>query len=135
MSYITFDELKGLVPDGWVTAALDDDGDGNAEKFETVRDLAEREVNGVVGLRYAVPVVPTPPILGTIAVYIAAEIVYGRRGMSENFPYKDAVAVYRRQLRDIGAGDLPLGPEQNRKKSSVTVITEESRLHSSHMNF
>lgn len=137
MSYISFDELKGLVPDGWVTAALDDDASGNAEKFDVVRDLAEGEVNGVIGLRYATPLDPAPQIVKTIALYIAAEIVYGRRNQQENFPYKDALAVYRRQLRDIGAGTLPLGPGKDRQDASVSVVSEASKVvtSSGHMNF
>jgi hypothetical protein len=134
MAYFTFDELKGIVPDGWVTAALDDDANGDAEQFDVVQAVAEKEVNGVVGMRYAVPLNPVPEVLSTIAVYIAAEIVYGRRNQIEHFPYVDKLAVMRRQLRDIGAGTLPLTPTKDREKASVSIISEGSRVYSKNLN-
>ncbi len=132
--YFTFDQLKGLVPDGWVTAALDDDNSGDAEKFNVVQELAENEVNGVISLRYALPLNPVPAIVGTIAVYIAAQIVYGRRNMTEHFPYSDALAIYRRNLRDIGEGKLPLAPDKQRQNASVSIISEPSRVYSGNLN-
>lgn len=134
MAYTTFTKLKALVPDGWVTDALDDDASGDAEKFPDVLAVAEEEVNGVLGLRYAVPLTTPTDFVASITLYIMAEIVYGRRQMADRFPYADKLAVMRRQLRDIGAGDLPLTPGVERKNSSVSVISEDSRVHSSHIN-
>lgn len=134
MAYTTFTALKALVPDGWVTDALDDDSDGNAEKFEDVLAVAELEVNGALGLRYTVPLATVTSFVSSITTYICAEIVYGRRNQQEHFPYRDALTVARRQLRDIAAGDLPLSPTKEREKPSVSIISEDSRVHSSHLN-
>jgi phage gp36-like protein len=134
MAYTTVIKLKALVPDGWVTAALDDDSSGDGEKFEDVLAVAEQEVNGSLGLRYAVPLATATDFIASITTYICAEIVYGRRNMQEHFPYKDALAVMRRQLRDIAAGDLPLTPGVDRKQSSVSVISEDSRVWSDKIN-
>lgn len=134
MPYTTFTALKALVPDGWVTDALDDDSDGDEEKFEDVLAVAELEVNGALGLRYTVPLATVTPFVASVTTYICAEIVYGRRQQQEHFPYKDALAVARRQLRDISAGTLPLSPTKEREKPSVSIISEASRVHSDKIN-
>lgn len=134
MAYTTFTKLKARVPDGWVTDALDDDASGTAEKFDSVLEEAEEEVNGVIGLRYAVPLSTPTPFISSVTTLICSEIVYARRLMQEHFPYKDALAVARRQLRDIGAGTLPLSPDKDRQDTSVSVISEDSRVHSSRIN-
>lgn len=134
MAYFTLTELKALVPDGWVTDALDDDANGSGEQFAEVLAVAEKEVNGILGLRYDVPLSPVPDAVSTIALYIAAEIVYGRRGMADRYPYKDATGIHRRTLRDIGAGTLPLSPTKDRKDASISIISEASKTHSSNIN-
>ena len=134
MPYTTLAKVTALVPDGWITAGLDDDADGDAEQFSAVLEVAEQEVNGVLGLRYEVPLETVTDFVASITGYICAEIVYGRRNMQEHFPYKDALAVQRRTLRDIGAGTLPLSPTKERLNSSVSVISADSKVHSANLN-
>jgi phage gp36-like protein len=133
-NYVTFEKLSGLIPSGWLTAGLDDDTDPDAEKFDVVAGLADDEVDGVLSLRYPTPVVPTPDIVKTISLYIAAAIVYGRRGMSDKFPYADATDRYRKMLNDIGSGKIPLSPEAQRTRAGVEIIGETNIMHSDRLN-
>lgn len=135
--YFEIDALKALIPAQWLVGALDDDANATAEMFDQCRQAAEDEINGLVSLRYALPLDPVPLILASGAVYIAAEICYGRRGAAESFPFKEKVAALRQTLKQIATGSIPLYPKtgaaavvKGRNKAYVTP----SKIHSDRTN-
>ena len=137
MIYITLDDLKPLIPSGWLTEALDDDSNGSAEMFNGVRDAAELAVNGVLSLQYSVPIA-TPasfPFLKHVTSLEAARLCYARRGYEDKgFPHSASYEAAWKQLSQIGRGELQLGPAAQSQASLAkprgSVITERSRIHS-----
>lgn len=129
MSYFTLSDLEALIPGDFLTQALDDDNDGAADALEIVQTAACREVDAILGVRYAVPfAAPCPAVVAHAAVTLAAEACYLRRGASpDKNPFAKAAEAARRQLRDIAAGDLPLDPQIGRARPSGTLISEPSR--------
>lgn len=139
--YFQYDELKALLPAAWLLASLDDDQDGElAEMFDSARTAATNEVNGKVGLRYALPLVdPVPQFVKTCALYFACEICYGRRQQSQQFPFAKMVEGLRRTLDDIASGKTTLYPtsdggKKTKANAQAAVVGSTSRIHSDRTN-
>lgn len=135
MSYFTQTDLEVLIPPGWVVEALDDDADGSqdATLFSELRTVVEGRINGKLGLRYTVPITSgiADDFLRDAAIHIAAGILYARRGLMDRFPYASELAEITARLNAIAAGELPLAPEADRAKDSVTAITDTARARNS----
>jgi hypothetical protein len=141
--YIEIEDLKSLIPEGWVVQALDDDGDGDADtdRFDQVREAAEDAVNGVLSTSLTVPVESPAsyPFLKHVTRYEAARICYARRGYDvdsgKGFPHFMVWELAWKQLAKIGAGDLPLGPSSGdsgtRTNPRGAIITGPARTYSS----
>lgn len=129
MPYISLSDLEAVLPSAFLTQALDDDGDGQIDAWEAVQAAAERAVNAILGMRYAVPfTAPIPEIVIEAAFTFAAEACYTRRGVEfDQNPFGKAAATMRATLRQIAAGEIPLAPGLERAKPSVSVITEPAR--------
>jgi phage gp36-like protein len=129
MSYFALSDLEALIPGDFLTQALDDDGDGVADAWQIVQTAACREVDAILGVRYAVPLpAPYPAVAVHAAVTLAAEACYLRRGMTdEKNPFSKSADAVRKQLREIAAGALPLDPQIGRVRPSGTLISEPSR--------
>lgn len=134
--YITIDDVKPLIPNGWLVESLDDDADGTQEMFDAVRDAAEGGVNGMLATQFTVPV-PSPenyPFLNHVTALEAARICYNRRGYEEKgFPHHESWLLAWKRLDQIGKGELQLGPTTQGAtlaRPRGSVITGPARTHS-----
>ncbi len=142
MSYFTLSDLETLIPAGWVVEALDDDADGESDAllFDQVRTLAEAEVNGKIGRRYAVPLSPAEGSslaqwLQHATSMLAAGLCYKRREVWDRCPYQDEIKDIRKDLDKIAAGDMPLDVGEERAIPSAEIISDPSRVNSSQVNY
>lgn len=112
MAYTTFDEVAAYLPAPWLTEATDDDANGIPEAFEDVVDVASRFVDGKLSTAYAVPLTGAliTSFIRSVTTLYAAKVCFGRRGMSEAFPYLDELGNLLKQLDLIAGGKLPLVP-------------------------
>ena len=57
MSYLEYTDLQAVIPDQFLTQALDDNGDGAPDMpvFEAVRTAAQNAIDGRLGLRFVIP--------------------------------------------------------------------------------
>lgn len=132
--YFELADLEPLIPGDWLLGSLDDDSSGTAEMFEGARKVAEDEINGLVGLRYELPLDPVPLFISSGALHIAAEVCYSRRGQGEAFPWKGQCSSLRALLREIARGETPLYPKSGgntKAKGTSKAYTEPSKVHSS----
>jgi hypothetical protein len=139
MPYAAYNDIKALIPAGWLLESLDDDSDGTEESFAGVLSAAEDAVNGVLSTQYAVPLASPEnyPFLKHVTRYEVARICYSRRGYDDKgFPHFTIWDSAWKQLVKIGAGDLPLGPvpegsDTRRSNSRGAVILGTSKTYSS----
>lgn len=133
MPYITLAELKGKIPDQDLLAALDDNRDGtiDADIWAQIASDVQREIDGTLGQRYAVPFAdPLPAVVSLGAQILALEAVYKRRGaINEKSPEAIAAKNFRTKLSAIANGEEPLAPDKGRARPSASAITEPSRTH------
>lgn len=138
MSYITQDDLKGLIPAEFLRQALDDDSDGEADSgiWEALESGVEAEIDGKLGQKYAVPFAsPIPSVVKAAAMALALWSLYQRRGMSgENNPWETQAKEVRAKLDRIGNGDEPLTPGTLGQETGGVVIAEDSKLYVSSGN-
>jgi len=133
MSYVEFNDLKGVIPEDFLIQSLDDDGDGVVDSWTTVQRQACDAVDALLCGRYQTPFAePTPKIVTTAALNFAAEACYQRRGRIEDQnPFSSAAGRYRAQLQKIAKGDLPLTPEVTPADAEApTVISAPSKATS-----
>jgi hypothetical protein len=138
MAYFTFAELTALIPEGWLTASLDDESSGDSASFEVVQASAEDAVNAILSVRYAVPVAATP-FVKRAALLIAAETCYNRRQQGNIFPYKEELngkdgqkGGIRYMLEQIAKGEMDLAPSVTPAKASGGYIAEDARTSGRH---
>ena len=127
--YIQLSDLQAIIPPSFLTQALDDDGDGVIDAWTGVQAAAERAVNAALGMRFTVPFTdPIPAIVSEAAFLFAGEACYTRRGVEfDQNPFGKAASTMRATLRQIAAGEIPLTPNIERQKPSVSIITEPAR--------
>ena len=131
MSYILQSDLEGAVPPDFLVQALDDNRDGVIDAWDAVSAQACEAVDGVLGIRFAVPFSPAPAVVKRAARVFALELVYLRRGVKgDDNPWTAQADDIRKQLKAIAAGEMPLGPTINRQQPSVSVVTEPARTSS-----
>jgi phage gp36-like protein len=140
MAYAAASDLVGLIPTEWRDAATDDNGDATAESISAVLTSAEDEINGTLSTRYTVPIDLTADaapveLLRHACRYLAAELCYGRRSMQEQFPFKTVVEQIRTTLRQIAQGKIPLFPNSEQVADELVVVSQPSRVNSSHIAF
>lgn len=134
--YTTLDQVKAKLPADFLLEALDDDKDGitDTDVWQAVAEDAADQVDARLGKRYAVPFDPLAlePIVKSSSLIFVLETLYQRRGYGSETdnPYLVSARAARRELNQIGDGEVPLSPEQNRPKRSVSVITEPARTSS-----
>jgi phage gp36-like protein len=129
--YFTLADLNAIIPGQFLTQALDDNNDGAAdpEVITAVQASVAREIDAVLGTRFAVPFYnPIPAIVHSSAVTLAADTLYVRRGMAkEQNPHAERAAQVRKQLERIAAGEIALLPEVKPAGSAGAVIGEPIR--------
>lgn len=136
-NYFEIEKLEALIPSTWLLGALDDDGNGTAEMFDEARTVAEQEIDGHIGLRYALPLDPVPLFVQSVALYLAAELCYARRGEAEAFPFKDKVENARALLTKIAEGKVPLYPKADsgsKAKGAAKAYVGVNKVHSDRTN-
>jgi len=133
MSYIDRASVIAKLPDRFLVEALDDDGDGeeDAGLFDGILANAEREIDGYVEGRYALPLSPVPAFLGTAALVLVLEALYYRRGFDgETNPWRNRASETRARLRRIASGEETLVAGTEKAAPGITAITEPARTHS-----
>jgi phage gp36-like protein len=134
MPYTTESEIAALLPPEHLRAALDDDSSGTADTglLTKVIAAADQAVDSYLGARFAVPRNPPEPIVRRASLIFALEALYLRRGLSGAAnPHAAEAAKLRTKLDELGRGVGSLSPEAARKRPSVSVASEPSKLHSS----
>lgn len=111
VNYFTLAEMIGRIPVSDRDAALDDDGDGEADAavITAVIEAACDEVDTF----YAIRQVPLPvdtaanPLAKQAAIWLATEILYTRRGEpAERNPHHKTVEAMRAMLRRVAEGTM-----------------------------
>lgn len=138
--YTTLDQVKAKLPMDFIIGALDDDKDGliDDELWTAVSEDAADQVDARLGKRYAVPFDPDAlePIVKSSSLMFVLETLYQRRGFGtdESNPFLASARAARKELNQIGDGEVPLTPEQKRPRKSVAAVTEPARTSSQRGN-
>jgi phage gp36-like protein len=127
--------VNGHIPTHFLIQALDDDSDGLADQgvWDQIAAAVAQEIDGILGVRFAVPFVnPLPAPVVTAAQFLACELIYNRRGFSgeEKNPWAALAKQQRATLAKIAAGELPLGPDRARQAPSASIVSEPSKASS-----
>lgn len=126
--YCQESDFAGLIPPDFFLQALDDNGDGieDAGLFNQIEQLAEDAIDAYIGLRYALPLVaPYPVVVVNAARVFTAELLYKRRGVTDDKnPWSMQAGQTRTLLKSISLGQTPLSPELNRQDPSASVVTQ-----------
>lgn len=144
MSYFLQADLEALIPRPWLVEGLNDDATATetedveaaaAVGFAKVQALAENEVNGVLGARYAVPLdvsgnTGLAAFLNSLCVLIAVEAVFDRRGRDLTKSRIEKLKNDRVCLASIAKGTDPLSPAIKPVNTPGVVIGEDSRVYS-----
>jgi phage gp36-like protein len=135
MPYVAQADIASRVPGVFLTQALDDDGDGDADSgvWDSIATTADNAVDAILGLKFEVPFsAPLPPIVTNAAQTFALEVLYQRRGITgEQNPWTLQADAMRKTLRDIAAGKLPLAPDKKPVNAAGTLIKETAKAYDS----
>lgn len=134
-AYVLISDMNAKLPAAFLLQALDDNNDGLADPgvWDDVAKAVAQEIDGILGVRFAVPFTnPVPAAVLTAAQVFAAEALYNRRGMQgdDKNPWTAQAKQQRATLAKIAAGELPLSPELKRAKPSATIIGEPAKTTS-----
>lgn len=132
MAYVELTDLKGDIPDEFLTQALDDDGDGEADagNWDAVANKASEDVDAFLESRFPVPfATPYPAVVKRSARIFALEKLYLKRGVQPN-PWTKQADAMRDKLEKIGNGDEPLSAAVSPSTPSGAVISSPSKTHS-----
>lgn len=132
MSYATAADLNGLIPEEWVVAASSDASASDA--IAAVLLAAEDEVNNWISRKYPLPLdlsvalANAVPTLRHVTRYIAAYLLYGRRGMQKEFPFIEELKMVREDLKAIARGEVALFPTAQTLNYETVAITTPNRV-------
>jgi len=134
--YVTLSDMSARLPAVFLVQALDDDRDGAADPgvWDAVAAAVAQEIDGVLGVRFAVPFSnPLPGPVVTAAQVLAAEALYARRGFQgdDKNPWASQAKQQRALLLQIAKGELPLSPSKTRAQPSASIVAETSKTTSS----
>ncbi len=134
MAYVEQSDIYSEIPQTLATQALDDNEDGavDASVWTTIQTQVQNEIDGLMAGRYAVPFVsPIPPLILHAALIFACEKVISRRlGKGEKNPFTKQADELRGLLKKIAIGEAALAVDIPRAKPPISIISEDSRLHS-----
>ena len=131
MAYTTRAEIEAELPPRELLRALDDNADGVEDTglFTQILANASADVDAILGQRFTVPFVDIiPPIVTRAARLLVLSKLYARR--SVEFPQAASREDILAKLTRIANGEEPLTPGVDRAKGSVSIIVEDSRVHS-----
>lgn len=112
MAYATSDEAVELYGETYILSSIDRDKDGavDATAFSSSLDKASNIVDSYLGVRYDVPISPTPEVLKQytidIAVYVSSPDLALTKEKRQR--YEDAIAW----LKLVGQGKASLGIDE-----------------------
>lgn len=131
--YVTQQRIQAAIPGPILTAALDDDRDGQADDgvLDEVVAAASQAVDGLLSGRYAVPFANPGPTVMEAAFIFACELIYDRRETGEKNPWKARGNKFRERLEKIGNGDLPLDAKLVAAFKPGAVVAERVDLDAS----
>ncbi len=129
--YTTRAEIEAELPPREILRALDDNADGVEDTglFNQLLANAAADVDAILGQRYEVPFTSdVPPIVVRASRLLVLAKLYARRGVE--FPQAKELEAVLAKLDRIANGEEPLAPEAQRANGSVSIIVEDSRVHS-----
>lgn len=134
-AYVLLSDMNAKLPAAFLIQALDDDGDGAADPgiWDAVATAVAQEIDGILGVRFAVPFAnPLPAPVVTSAQILAAEALYARRGFQgeDKNPWTALAKTQRATLQKIAAGELALGPDRKRAQPSASIVAEAAKTTS-----
>ncbi len=107
--YCTLEQLRGEIPEPFLTQSLDDDGDGVVDAWEKVLSNVQTYVDGVLSTRYQVPFSTVPHVVKSATLKLCAEACYKRRKVPDDAnPHKSAADGMRKLLEKIAEGKIQL---------------------------
>lgn len=131
MAYVALADIKGRIPEAFLTQALDDDGDGVIDAWDLVAADADSAVNALLSVRYETPLTAPVPAVATEGARVAAcYLCYQRRGTpDETNPWAGRYELYFGKdglLTKIALGKAALSPEVKGAKPAAVLIKETS---------
>jgi phage gp36-like protein len=110
MSYTTSEHLRSALPPQHLADALDDDRDGQPDEglLEQVLSEASNAVDAYLAGRYTVPFAAPPAAVEEAALVFACELLYDRRQLFAENPWRGRAEFWRERLQQVGQGRLPL---------------------------
>lgn len=136
MAYFSITDMQGLVPEGWLSDGMDDDGTGSPDSFPFVLASASNAIDASLSARYSVPLDTTNvglnAVVKEIGVCLAVEALYIRRqaAIDEKSLLGKRIARAWDRLRALAEGTDPLSTQIKRAFDSVVMIEEDSRVAS-----
>jgi len=117
MGYSSIEDLKRLLPERELLQLADDseDASGTIDSPDVVAvlneavDQADREIDGYVSARYAVPLDPVPGLARNFSAELAVAVLLRRRGDLPEAWENERVRVLR-SLEKIAEGRMHLAP-------------------------
>lgn len=107
--YATPDDISARYKDVFpILAGKDPDGNVDTKAVEQAILEASSEIDAILGVRFAVPIEPAPPVLRRIAVDIAVGSL-PRNGANEASMYERRAKEARELLDKLAAGEASLG--------------------------
>jgi phage gp36-like protein len=132
--YVTLADMNARLPGPFLTQALDDDNDGASDSavWEAIATAVSQEIDGILSLRFTVPFTgDVPPFVLYAAQILASAALYARRGVEEKLnPWAAEARDVRAKLKEIAAGQAPLGPGYPLAQATVDIIGEDSKTTS-----
>lgn len=130
--YFIMSDLAAELPGKFLIQALDDDKDGlaDSEVFASIQSAVKNEIDGKLEQKYDVAQFGAnpPALVRSIALTLACETLYRRRGIDEkNNPYTQRAKDARKKLDAIAKGDQLLYPKAKKANQSGAVIGEDAK--------
>lgn len=130
--YFIMADLSAELPGKFLIQALDDNKDGaeDTSVFAAIQASVKNEIDGKVGQKYDVAQfgVNPPALVKSIALVLACETLYRRRGVSDkDNPYGKRATDARAKLEAIATGKQLLYPQAKATNASGTVITTDAK--------
>jgi hypothetical protein len=114
MAYIIQSDVNALLPEAYQIKGMDDDrtGEATAGLWDAIAQAASDEVDALLSPSYSTPITPTPTACKQAAIWIALEMIYGRRNV-ENKMVTDRANKWRERIESIGIGETPLSADDS----------------------
>lgn len=134
MAYCTEADVENQIDEADLIGLTDDENTGamNAERISRAIDDADAEINGYIGMKYSVPMLPVPALIRKFSADIAIWNLYARReGAPEDrkLRYQNAIEF----LKGVALGKFSLGendPDETPAAAGMPRIVSAARVFS-----